>query len=103
MKHITILSVLALAACSPPMIVDYNGDSVRIQSSSSEVTQDVWADAQRICRDKGFNAEYASSRTIPATWETVHLFLCLRNPKPNGGLPASVTPSSNYLETTASL
>ena len=103
MKRFAIFSALALAACAPPAVVDYNGDSVRIQSNFDKPNQDVLNEAQRICRDRGMSAEYASSRTIPGAWDTVHLFLCMHNPKSNAGLPSSVAAHPRYLETTSSL
>ena len=103
MKRFAFIALLALAACTPPTVINYNGDSVTILSSSAQVNHEIWSEAQRICRDRGLNAEYAASRTSPATWESAHLFLCLHNPKPNAGLPGAVTLRTNYLETTSSL
>jgi len=107
MRRLAIFSALALAACAPPpAVVEYNGDSVRIKSSTAKVDRDVLAEAQRICRDRGLKPEYASSYTIPGSLETVHLFLCMNNPKRNAGLSSDLTRApmtgrASYLESNA--
>lgn len=70
-----------LAACvAEPVVSDYNGASVKIQTDAllapkkSDATD---AEAARICRAGGkTRAEYASSRDI-GNYRMEHLYLCL--------------------------
>lgn len=75
-------ALLGLAACGePPMVTEFNGDSVTIQSQTSSKDAEVTAEAERICGTVNRNAEYASSRQAHAPQYMVptyhHLFLCL--------------------------
>lgn len=83
MKRTACLSMICLAlltACAEtkPIVSDYNGASVKIQTdmftpNAGESTQ---AEANRICATNRKRAEYASSRALPEyTYE--HLYLCL--------------------------
>lgn len=83
-KTLTALAgLLALAACDvPPIVSDYNGDSVTIVTSSFQTREAslpaAQAEADRICQTGGkTRAEYASTRTNPNTYENFNLFLCL--------------------------
>lgn len=104
MLRFVIFACLSLSACAATEIVDYNGSSIRIQSNSSRVTPYVVSEAQRVCRTQGLQAEFASTGYRPNDIFTYfHLFLCLRQAKPNAGLPYGTVPSKNYLETTSTL
>ncbi len=79
-----IIAVLAagLAGCTAdPLISDYNGASVKIQTSvfapAAEAKAAAQAQADRICAKSGKKAEYASSREIPGAYVYEHLYLCL--------------------------
>lgn len=83
MKKIIVGSaLLGLVACgAPPVVTEFNGDSVTIQSQSSGNEPEVSSEAERICGTVNRRAEYASSRQIHAPQYMVptynHLFLCL--------------------------
>ena len=74
---------LVLTGCMPatPVVSDYNGASVKIQTSTmanaEEVKANAQAEANRICGKTGKRAEYASTTTDPNTYTAEHLFLCL--------------------------
>lgn len=79
-----VVVLLGLAACEPmPGIVsDYNGASVKIRQdttlSVAAVTDQITAEAERICRAGGKGrAEYASTMAHPNGYYAEHLFLCL--------------------------
>lgn len=78
-----VASFLAVAACVPaqPIVSEYNGSSVKIQTSSLAATADIktttQAEADRICGKTGKRAEYASTLTDPNTYVSEHLYLCL--------------------------
>lgn len=80
---IAFAGMFALAACDvPPIVSDYNGDSVTIVTSAFQTTEAALpaaqAEATRICQTGGkTRAEYASTRTNPNTYESFNLFLCL--------------------------
>lgn len=80
-SYIAIACGLALAGCAAnPVISDYNGDSVKIQTSSMvagpEVEAETLAEAKRICSKAGKQAEFASTRSLP-NYIAEHLYLCL--------------------------
>lgn len=83
MRLIFVFSVFCLAACveTAPIVSDYNGDSVKIVTSSlvaNQPTEATAAEALRICKAGGKRkAEYASTRTNNQTYEAEHLYLCL--------------------------
>jgi len=76
-------ALLSVAACVPaqPIVSEYNGSSVKIQTSSLAATADIKSstqtEANRICGKTGKRAEYASTVTNPNTYVSEHLFLCL--------------------------
>lgn len=78
-----VASLMAVAACVPaePIVSDYNGSSVKIQTSSLAATADIkattQAEADRICAKTGKRAEYASTVNDPNTYVSEHLYLCL--------------------------
>jgi hypothetical protein len=81
----SIAGISFLAACAnpAPLVSDYNGDSVKISQVQIAATSNpedpaVVSEATRICGTTGRRAEYASTRYNPATYEAVHLFLCLK-------------------------
>ena len=79
---ILLLLPLALAACvaPKPVVSDFNGDSVKVQTNSfvtEKQTVETDAEAMRICKAGGKRrAEYASSRSLP-NYVSEHLYLCL--------------------------
>lgn len=82
-KYLLLAPVFLLVACTPPnpIVSDFNGDSVKIQSSQFEDAKESQAAAQieadRICqRGNRKRAEYASTRSLP-NYLNEHLFLCL--------------------------
>lgn len=85
--HQRLLIALAVAglvaACVPaePIVSDYNGDSVKIQTSNmadpEQVKATSTAEAGRICAKGGKRPEYASTRALPDGYTNEHLFLCL--------------------------
>lgn len=85
MKKIAPIIALTafVAGCGEPnpIVADFNGDSVKIQThafdNADEARASATAEAQRICQ-KGHKkrAEYASSRNLP-NYIVEHLFLCL--------------------------
>ena len=104
MLKATFPLLLLVAACAQPVVTEYNGDSIRITGSDSTVTPQILAEAQRICRTQGLQAEYASTLTYQSSFTYSHLFLCLSQTKPNAGLGGIVGRSSvSYLESTSSL
>ncbi len=81
-KLIVFGLVGVLAGCGePPMVTEFNGDSVTVQSQTAGNSPEVTAEAQRICATHRRRAEYASSRQVYAPQFMVptyaHLFLCL--------------------------
>ena len=73
--------LLLLGACdAPPVVSDFNGSSVKLQTSSLVPVHDAKASTQteagRICGKVGKQAEYASTRTLP-NYVSEHLYLCL--------------------------
>jgi hypothetical protein len=99
-----LVSSLALSACAPTVVTDYNGDSIRIQSSTASVTSEALNEARRICATRGLQAEYASTQSSPTDlFLHRHLFLCLSRTKPNYGLPSGQAGQLGYLENTATL
>ncbi len=82
MRKISIaLAVFLLAGCeADPLVSDFNGHSVKIQTSAfstADARPKAQAEADRICGRVGKRAEYASSREVPGTYVYEHLFLCL--------------------------
>ncbi|OWY10824.1 hypothetical protein B6V74_02005 [Thioclava sp. F42-5] len=79
-KALLLLPFLAGCVPATPIVSDYNGDSVTIQTSmladQAEVKVNAQAEADRICAKKDKRAEYASSRQV-AEYTNAHLFLCL--------------------------
>ncbi len=79
-RFFPLTAMLALCACVPsnPLVSQYNGDSVNLQTSSfaTEDKAKVQAEADRICAKGGKRAEYASTRQLP-DYILEHLYLCL--------------------------
>lgn len=80
---VSFAALTLLVGCVPatPVVSDFNGSSVKIQTSQfadvDEAKASSQAEADRICRQGGKKrAEYASSRTV-AEYTSEHLFLCL--------------------------
>ncbi len=84
-KTILTISALAfLAGCetTPPVVSEFNGSSVTIQTNEMEprkyqlrISQE---EASRICGKVGKKAEYASTRPAgPYSGSNSHLYLCL--------------------------
>lgn len=71
-----------LAGCTDlqtkPLVSDYNGASVKIQTDmfTPEPRESTLAEASRICGIGNKRAEYASSRALP-NYVHEHLYLCL--------------------------
>lgn len=103
MSRLSVLAFILLSACAETVVTDYNGDSIRIQSSSARVTSEAFGEARRICGTRGLLAEYASTRYTANDFVYQHLFLCLSQTKPNYGMPAGSIRRVSYLETTATL
>ena len=84
MKYSTLLLVacMPLAACvaANPIVSEFNGNSVSIQTSqlSTEGTAKAngQIEADRICGKVGKRAEYASTRVLP-NYIQESLYLCL--------------------------
>lgn len=79
-----LILIAGLSACVAPvpLVTDYNGDSVKIQTDAFSPVADqkaqATAEAQRICaKGSKKRAEYASSVNNSQTYTTTHLFLCL--------------------------
>ena len=78
----TISAICLLTACVPatPVVSDYNGASVKLQTSALASEEDIktttQAEANRICAKTGKRAEYASTRQLP-DYNSEHLYLCL--------------------------
>lgn len=103
MNRLLILALIFLPACADTLVTDYNGDSIRIQSSSARVTSEAFEEARRICGTRGLLAEYASTGYTASDFVYQHLFLCLSQTKPNYGMPAGSVRRVSYLETTSTL
>ena len=76
---IAITALTALTACeTAPVVSDYNGASVKIQTDmfTPKPMETTLAEATRICGKQGKRAEYASSRGLP-DYAYEHLYLCL--------------------------
>ena len=77
-----LAALLPLAACvqARPVVSDYNGASVKIQTSmladAEEARRKSDTEATRICARTGKSAEYASTRELP-DYNAEHLYLCL--------------------------
>lgn len=88
MIRITFAAVagIALAGCManpPPVVVDYNEASVKVQQTQLVMPSEadkaaVKAEAERICATSGRKAEYASTTVPPNSYAANHLFLCLK-------------------------
>ncbi len=71
-----------LAACAPPTatVSDYNGASVKIQTSqladAAQTKANALTEANRICARNGKKAEYASTIN-KQDYTSEHLFMCL--------------------------
>ncbi|MBN2631595.1 MAG: hypothetical protein JXR75_13775 [Rhodobacteraceae bacterium] len=82
MRSIVLLTAAAaVSGCvSQPVVSDFNGDSVKIQSDAflaPKQSAETDAEALRICRAGGKRrAEYASTRQLP-NYISEHLYLCL--------------------------
>ena len=79
--QIILASILILSACdATPVVSDFNGSSVKIQTSAltsvKEARASSQAEANRICGKVGKHAEYASTRAA-ADYVAEHLYLCL--------------------------
>ncbi|MDO5528830.1 MAG: hypothetical protein Q4F71_05455 [Paracoccus sp. (in: a-proteobacteria)] len=77
-----MLAAMALAACTPVAVSDFNGDSVKIQSPDrNHDAAEVRGEAQRMCATRGRSAQYASTveRYAPQYYSTTwdHLFVCV--------------------------
>jgi hypothetical protein len=104
MIRLALIACISLSACAATEVVDYNGNSIRIQSNSRNATSEVVSEAQRICSTQGLQAEYASTAyRANDIFTYYHLFLCLTHAKPNAGLARGIVPTRNYLETTSTL
>ncbi len=85
MKRSYYLVILALfvTACdvTEPLVSDFNGDSVKIATSSFDTVEyqrkTAGAEASRICGKVGKKAEYASTTTDQETYQSINLYLCL--------------------------
>lgn len=76
-----LLTVSLVSACvTEPVVSDFNGASVKIQTDAilaPKQSPATDAEATRICRAGGKSrAEYASSRDI-GQYKIEHLYLCL--------------------------
>lgn len=84
MKRLFGLVALAvLAGCDAmPIVADYNGASVKVQTNGFATMEDQRAaadpEALRICKGGGKSrAEHASFISNPQTYVNTHLYLCL--------------------------
>jgi len=73
--------VFMLSACTTaPVVSEFNGSSVKLQTSAfgnvKEARAATQAEANRICGKVGKRAEYASTRSLP-DYTVEHLYLCL--------------------------
>lgn len=78
-KTAVIVAVgVTLSACTPPATVEFNGNSVKIRTSSNLASdkQAALVEAQNICGKVGKRAEYAST-TYVHDLNIQHLFLCI--------------------------
>ncbi len=80
-RFLTGIAVLAVAGCTAdPLVSDFNGSSVKLQTSAfvplAQAKAQSQAEANRICGKVGKHAEYASSREMPG-YVLEHLYLCL--------------------------
>ncbi len=72
-----------LTACdiTEPVVSDFNGDSVKVATSSFDTVEyqrkTAGAEAERICQKVGKKAEYASTTTNSQTYQNINLYLCL--------------------------
>lgn len=108
-----MILALVLPACTPTVVTDYNGHSIRIQSVSREVDAAVVAEAQRVCAAQGLQAEFASTFSNPTNYfHHTHLFLCLPTSRQPSALnavrqtpPVSPAPTRpvNYFDSTSTL
>jgi hypothetical protein len=82
-RVIGLTALMALTGCvASPIVADYNGDSVKIQTNGLVSMEDQRAaadpEALRICRAGGKSrAEHASYLSNPQTYANTHLYLCL--------------------------
>lgn len=82
-KLLSVMMIFGLlAACTDlettPLVSDYNGASVKIQTDmfTPKPRESTMAEATRICGIGNKRAEYASSRALP-NYVNEHLYLCL--------------------------
>ena len=82
MKHRLLMTLpiafLALAGCAGPVVSDFNGASVKIQTyfTTDDEMAEALAEATRICGKAGKTAEFASTVSLP-NYTYQHLYLCL--------------------------
>ncbi len=79
-KYLGLVCLFLLSACvvPAPAVSDFNGSSVKIQTSvfNSNAQEQATAEAARICQKVGKRAEYASARQL-SDYDSELLFLCL--------------------------
>lgn len=81
--HFLFAASVLIAACdvTEPVVSDFNGNSVKIATSSFDTMEyqrkTAGAEASRICGKVGKKAEYASTTTNPQTYQSINLYLCL--------------------------
>ena len=82
-RYLFIIAAFSLSACdvTQPIVSDFNGDSVKVATSSFDTTeyqrQTASAEADRICGKAGKKAEYASTTLNQQTYQNSNLYLCL--------------------------
>lgn len=78
-----IAAALLLVACdvTEPVVSDFNGNSVKIATSSFDSVEHqrktALVEANRICGKVGKKAEYASTSANSQTYQNTNLYLCL--------------------------
>ena len=69
---------LSLAACVPPAVTAFNGDSVTVKTTASGRSIYSDGEAQKLCQRSGKAvAEFLSTKPIPGTYDQEHLYACL--------------------------
>ena len=72
------VALLVIAGCTGPVVSDFNGSSVKIQTymTTDDEMANALAEATRICGMAGKTTEYASTISLP-NYTYQHLYLCL--------------------------
>lgn len=77
-RTLGMIALLTLAACAPPQVTAFNGDSVTVRTTLSGRSVGSDIEAEHLCLRSGKpQSEFLSSKPIPNTLDQEHLYACL--------------------------